>query len=93
MNFPIKLNSYNISKIDKINKYITIATYTKKNTNKNIVYIYNSKDTNYILLYNTTLYNIYNILNMNKKIYNNPSPKGSPLKTRKASKKIKKELT
>jgi len=95
MKFPSFIG-YGECKVIKINEYVTIGTYKSlENNGKDMTYIYNNKDTNYILLYNTTIYNIntYNILELNKSIYNNPSPKGSPLKSERGCKKKKKELT
>lgn len=58
-------SGYNTPKVLTINEYIKVVTYKSIDTNtKDIVVIYNSKEDNYITLYNTTLKKIYNLLNI-----------------------------
>jgi hypothetical protein len=67
MKFP-DYKGYRKPKVVKVNTYVTIATYKAINkVDIDMVYIYNSKDDNCILLYYNTLDSIYNILN--KKLY------------------------
>ena len=74
------LKGYKEPKIVAINKFVTIVVHTPivySSDYIDFIEIYNSKEDNYIPLYNTTISSIYTILNKITKKINKESNKKS----------------